>query len=151
MFGNPIFWQGFPIGHPVKIKVFETDRFSAFIWKAYKRFGNPILRDGFPKGNQIIFRNFAPCFIVFLGLRKVYPYYFTFKTYAKERWLNRGVIDVLSSEFRTGSTWTESAEKIVSGINFHILSALFPFKMFKYALPLWYVHNCYCLIKCSCM
>lgn len=36
----------------------------------------------------------------FTGLRKVYPYYFAFGTYAKERWYGRTVQDVFQNEFR---------------------------------------------------
>lgn len=34
------------------------------------------------------------------GLRKVYPYYFDFKTYCKGRWVGKTLMDVFSSEFR---------------------------------------------------
>ena len=34
------------------------------------------------------------------GLRKVYPYPFTYQTYAKRRWLGRLLIDILRNEFR---------------------------------------------------
>ncbi|XP_041375381.1 RNA pseudouridylate synthase domain-containing protein 2-like [Gigantopelta aegis] len=37
------------------------------------------------------------------GLRKVYPYYYTFTTYAKFRWQNRTILDVLATEFRANS------------------------------------------------
>ncbi|KAF5400970.1 RNA pseudouridylate synthase domain-containing protein 2 [Paragonimus heterotremus] len=33
------------------------------------------------------------------GLRKVYPYHFVFKSYAKRRWLGRSICDVLLEEF----------------------------------------------------
>ena len=33
-------------------------------------------------------------------LRKVYPYYFTFHAFAKLRWYNRTLVDVIASEFR---------------------------------------------------
>ena len=33
------------------------------------------------------------------GLRKVYPYPFKFNSHAKGRWLDRKLIDVLSSDF----------------------------------------------------
>lgn len=33
------------------------------------------------------------------GLRKVHPYNFTYKTNAKERWVNRTMIDVFTIEF----------------------------------------------------
>lgn len=34
------------------------------------------------------------------GLRKVYPYFFTFTTFTKGRWVGRTVLDVFSGEFR---------------------------------------------------
>lgn len=37
------------------------------------------------------------------GLRKVYPYYFTFTTYTKGRWVGRTLSDVFGEEFRAHS------------------------------------------------
>ncbi|XP_030574918.1 pseudouridylate synthase RPUSD2 [Archocentrus centrarchus] len=37
------------------------------------------------------------------GLRKVYPYYFDFKTYCKGRWVGKSLLDVFKSEFRAES------------------------------------------------
>ncbi|KAK7114099.1 hypothetical protein V1264_000219 [Littorina saxatilis] len=37
------------------------------------------------------------------GLRKVYPYPFTFSTYAKERWYGRSIQDTFENEFRVDS------------------------------------------------
>ncbi|XP_023154743.2 RNA pseudouridylate synthase domain-containing protein 2 [Amphiprion ocellaris] len=37
------------------------------------------------------------------GLRKVYPYYFDFKTYCKGRWIGKTLLDVFNSEFRAES------------------------------------------------
>ncbi|KAF1814924.1 pseudouridine synthase [Eremomyces bilateralis CBS 781.70] len=34
------------------------------------------------------------------GLRKVAPYHFTYNTWCKERWRNRGLLEIFSSEFR---------------------------------------------------
>jgi tRNA pseudouridine synthase 9 len=34
------------------------------------------------------------------GLRKVYPYYFTFNTFCKERWRGKSLLEVFSTEFR---------------------------------------------------
>lgn len=34
------------------------------------------------------------------GLRKVHPYHFTYKTYCKERWRGRTLLDIYSTEFR---------------------------------------------------
>lgn len=36
----------------------------------------------------------------FTGLRKVYPYFFTFKTYAKGRWVGQKMLDIFASEFK---------------------------------------------------
>lgn len=36
----------------------------------------------------------------FPGLRKVYPYYFTFTTFTKGRWVNQNILDVFAREFR---------------------------------------------------
>lgn len=38
------------------------------------------------------------------GLRKVYPYFFTFTTYTKGRWVGRTLFDVFGEEFRSHST-----------------------------------------------
>lgn len=37
------------------------------------------------------------------GLRKVYPYYFTFTTYTKGRWVGETILDIFSREFRAQS------------------------------------------------
>ncbi|XP_069574291.1 pseudouridylate synthase RPUSD2 isoform X2 [Brachyistius frenatus] len=37
------------------------------------------------------------------GLRKVWPYYFDFKTYCKGRWIGKSLLDVFKSEFRAES------------------------------------------------
>lgn len=40
-------------------------------------------------------------FVFFLtGLRKVYPYYFTFTTFTKGRWVGEKILDVFAREFR---------------------------------------------------
>lgn len=36
----------------------------------------------------------------YLGLRKVYPYYFTFTTFTKGRWVGEKILDVFAREFR---------------------------------------------------
>ena len=40
------------------------------------------------------------CSIKFLDLRKVYPYYFTFTTFTKGRWVGERILDVFAREFR---------------------------------------------------
>ena len=34
------------------------------------------------------------------GLRKVHPYHYTYKTYCKERWRGRELLDIFATEFR---------------------------------------------------
>ncbi len=34
------------------------------------------------------------------GLRKVYPYHFTYNTYCKQRWRGREILDIFATEFR---------------------------------------------------
>ena len=34
------------------------------------------------------------------GLRKVYPYHYTYNTYCKERWRGRELLDIFATEFR---------------------------------------------------
>ena len=38
--------------------------------------------------------------ILISGLRKVYPYYFTFTTFTKGRWVGEKILDVFAREFR---------------------------------------------------
>ena len=38
--------------------------------------------------------------VFFSGLRKVYPYYFTFTTFTKGRWVGERILDVFAREFR---------------------------------------------------
>lgn len=42
-------------------------------------------------------------FISFVGLRKVYPYFHTFTSYVKGRWLGRTVWDVFTKEFHVST------------------------------------------------
>jgi hypothetical protein len=39
-------------------------------------------------------------FVLPTGLRKVYPYYFTFTTFTKGRWVGEKILDVFAREFR---------------------------------------------------
>ena len=41
--------------------------------------------------------------IYIAGLRKVYPYYFNFTTFAKPTWVGRTLLDVYTTEFGTES------------------------------------------------
>ena len=38
--------------------------------------------------------------ISIIGLRKVYPYYFTFTTFTKGRWVGEKILEVFGREFR---------------------------------------------------
>ena len=51
------------------------------------------------------------CFSV-SGLRKVYPYYFTFTTFTKGRWVGEKILEVFGREFRA-----HPVEEYVSGSN----------------------------------
>ena len=44
------------------------------------------------------------------GLRKVYPYYFTFTTFTKGRWVGEKILEVFGREFRA-----HPVEEYVSG------------------------------------
>lgn len=46
------------------------------------------------------FNNFTLFSFLFAGLRKVYPYYFTFTTFTKGRWVGEKILDVFAREFR---------------------------------------------------
>lgn len=39
-------------------------------------------------------------YFLILGLRKVYPYYFTFTTFTKGRWVGEKILEVFGREFR---------------------------------------------------
>ena len=54
-------------------------------------------------------------FYPFTGLRKVYPYYFTFTTFTKGRWVGEKILDVFAKEFRA-----HPAEEYVS----HLITML---------------------------
>ena len=47
------------------------------------------------------------------GLRKVYPYYFTFTTFTKGRWVGEKILDVFGREFRA-----HPVEEYVSQVDF---------------------------------
>ena len=42
---------------------------------------------------------FKLCYFI-SGLRKVYPYYFTFTTFTKGRWVGEKILEVFAREFR---------------------------------------------------
>ena len=44
--------------------------------------------------------NIKPCYYREAGLRKVQPYYFEYRSYAKARWVGRTLLDVFTTEFR---------------------------------------------------
>ena len=53
-------------------------------------------------------------FIAFSDLRKVYPYYFTFTTFTKGRWVGEKILDVFAREFRAhpAEEYVSNFEKI---------------------------------------
>lgn len=66
--------------------------------KKPKRGGRQIIRPGFSEE-----RYDETSYYIQNGLRKVYPYYFTFTTYTKGRWVGETVLDIFSREFRAQS------------------------------------------------
>ncbi|KAH8410573.1 hypothetical protein KR009_003809 [Drosophila setifemur] len=54
----------------------------------------------FENGRSLLIINVNLFLINSSGLRKVYPYFFTFTTYAKGRWVNDKILDVFAREFR---------------------------------------------------
>jgi hypothetical protein len=52
--------------------------------------------------NQLLTENIIFFSLSFspIGLRKVYPYYFTFTTFTKGRWVGEKILDVFAREFR---------------------------------------------------
>ncbi|QPG74686.1 hypothetical protein FOA43_002019 [Brettanomyces nanus] len=70
---------------------------------AYERMGgdgNRLNMDGFPKNKTIKQEDDDTDYIIDGSLRRVEPYYFTYMTHCKERWRNKNILDVFSSEFR---------------------------------------------------
>ena len=62
--------------------------------------------------------------IIIIGLRKVYPYYFTFTTFTKGRWVGEKILDVFAREFRA-----HPVEEYVSNLSrFTLYSCLGNFK-----------------------
>ncbi len=75
--GNPIIWQGFPTGHPVKIKFYIL----RFLSESLKEFQKPIFWGEFPKRNPIIFRNFASYMPLLYGKLTKVPSHFCIVLY----------------------------------------------------------------------
>jgi hypothetical protein len=53
--------------------------------------------------------------IVSAGLRKVQPYYFTFTTFTKGRWVGETILEVFTREFRA-----QPKEEYVSTVRFNV-------------------------------
>ena len=60
------------------------------------------------------------------GLRKVYPYYFTFTTFTKGRWVGEKILEVFGREFRA-----HPVEEYVSGSNQYLI-----FSLLRHSKPL---------------
>ena len=50
--------------------------------------------------SEPLYGSFTEIALSFSGLRKVYPYYFTFTTFTKGRWVGEKILDVFGREFR---------------------------------------------------
>lgn len=59
----------------------------------------------FQYGGYLLFKLSMPFYITspLSGLRKVYPYYFTYTTFCKGRWIGHLLVDVFTREFRAQS------------------------------------------------
>lgn len=62
----------------------------------------------------------------YLGLRKVYPYYFTFTTFTKGRWVGEKILDVFAREFRA-----HPVEEYVSHFWFTVIKVVVEFEMWE--------------------
>ncbi len=67
-----------------------------------------------------------------LGLRKIPPYWYPYSTYAKERWIGREILEVVSTEFRD-----RSMEYYVCAVLFHSILANF---VVEICIRLWCNH-----------
>jgi len=74
------------------------------------------------------------------GLRKVYPYHFNYKTYAKERWFGVPLVSVFLKEFRN-----YSADKIVCVI-FSSLIGVSLYTVFRKTHPLAFSFISQCIM-----
>ena len=69
---------------------------SIFTVKKVSHYIKPIITSFWMYPN-FFFHIFISCFA---DLRKVYPYYFTFTTFTKGRWVGERILDVFAREFR---------------------------------------------------
>jgi hypothetical protein len=69
----------------------------------------------------------------YLGLRKVYPYYFTFTTFTKGRWVGEKILDVFAREFRA-----HPVEEYVSHFWFTVIKVVVEFEMWEIRSALFY-------------
>ncbi|KFM72883.1 RNA pseudouridylate synthase domain-containing protein 2, partial [Stegodyphus mimosarum] len=94
-------------------KIFQFKRKSELQIKSSKKICSKELRRGFTEASfdeaEYYFEN---------HLRKVYPYYFTYTTFCKGRWVGKRLIDVFSQEFRAHSK--EEYEKNITSGNIKI-------------------------------
>lgn len=81
-------------------------------WKGLPTFRGPVF------GSVLICRLHPDQLAVVPGLRKVYPYYFTFTTFTKGRWVGEKILDVFAREFRAHPaeeyvSWLEAEQCLV--------------------------------------
>ncbi|XP_054729622.1 pseudouridylate synthase RPUSD2 [Anastrepha obliqua] len=83
------------VGHPEKRKAEDVEQTEALKKARFETKALKAKRPGFSDDRydetSYYFEN---------GLRKVYPYYFTFTTFTKGRWVGEKILDVFSREFR---------------------------------------------------
>jgi hypothetical protein len=73
------------------------------------------------------------CRHFYLGLRKVYPYYFTFTTFTKGRWVGEKILDVFAREFRA-----HPVEEYVSHFWFTVIKVVVEFEMWEIRSALFF-------------
>ena len=83
---------------------------------------------------------------IIIGLRKVYPYYFTFTTFTKGRWVGEKILEVFGREFRA-----HPVEEYVSNNCIQIIRIListrpvftisFKYFLFRFSTFVGKVHN----------
>jgi len=70
---------------------------------------------------------------LFLGLRKVYPYQYTYLCYCKGRWKGKTILDVLNSEFMSSS------------LEFHVSTILPSLLMLRHRISRFVIFNTSCI------
>ena len=87
--------------------------------------------------SEPLYGSFTEIALSFSGLRKVYPYYFTFTTFTKGRWVGEKILDVFGREFRAHPVEEYVSEFLNINAKFSICKAV-P-RLFKIECLIWAV------------